>query len=169
MEDYEVVEMYEEVWPKLPKREAYLRKSRKDQVVGIAYESPDGMWICQEVRIGIRGGLSEHLVVIDPEEKVTSNRLVCAIQATGMASGNGIFIPLSKLRGKCFQEDSGVRVLIVALEIKSQYDEHHLYDRRWWKTMVGGNIDGEPLFPTPAPFPFVVTLVSGNYGSSTRR
>lgn len=95
MEEWELVEFFEDIWSQLPKNV-------------LQEESPSGrkeaIWFACEVGplrlflaalIGPRGGLRESIVVIDPAQRITVDRLQLA-EVTD--SGDGHLLPLRKMR-----------------------------------------------------------------------
>ena len=104
MEEWELVEFFEDIWPHLPKN-ALQEESlpRRKEAIWFACEvGPFLLYLA--ALIGPRGGLRESIVVIDPAQRITVDRLQLA-EVTDDRDGH--LLPLVKMRDQVHrgQED----------------------------------------------------------------
>lgn len=90
MNDCELVDRFEQLWPGWVKNSPTANLEDGVYVVSLAYEL-HGLRIRHRIRLGVRGGLTEILTIIDPNQPTTIERLL--IYRVVPTSGIAIDLP----------------------------------------------------------------------------
>lgn len=101
MEPYELVETFQQEWPRKPKGVPLETVGARGASFGLFLQAGD-LQVHISLLVGVKGGITETVVVVDPKPRVIADRLV-VYSTDGGDAGRGMFLPLSDLRRQVAQ------------------------------------------------------------------
>jgi hypothetical protein len=120
VESYEIVEMFEKAWEKIPKNIPLVVESGGSVMFSLLLRV-ENLRIYVMLTVGVRGGIKELVLVFDTLQKIVADRLIVQC-SDGGAVGRGALLPLAKLRQKVLQAPSGRRKLALELCEDAMWD-----------------------------------------------
>jgi len=113
MESYELVEAFAELWDETPKNALQV-----EELDGITHYlvllAVAQLRVYVQLSVGVRGGIKEYILVVDPTQEIVADRLVVRCEDGGDV-GRGALLPLAELRHRVLGTPQGRRKY--ALEI----------------------------------------------------